>query len=78
MAFSMKEYFSRRLGERVITTIDLARETGLSRHFVRREFHRWCLKRGESPHQYFYPGVGFVLPREFVEEVREYARRRGA
>lgn len=51
---------------------ELADELGVKRRAVCRLFKVWCEARGLNPHDFFTPGKGYSLPKEFIEYARRY------
>jgi len=65
--------------ENNITISKLARELGISPDKIKREFLWWCwdnfrYDKKEVRKKFYFGGIGYVLPEEFVEYMREFAK----
>ena len=49
-----------------MTITDLSRRLGVTVDKVKREFKWWCYYRNKRPDEFFYPGIGYILPEEFI------------
>ena len=75
--WSIKEKMRKKLGREIITTTDLARKYGIRADKVRREFKWWCYIHNKNPHDFYKPGVGYVLPAEFIEYMEQLVKKLG-
>ena len=59
----------------VVTIRTLAEKLGVSVHKVSREFKWWCYIHGKDPHDFYKPGIGYVLPAEFIEYMEQLVKK---
>lgn len=55
----------------LITTVALAKKYGVKPRTVRQAFKWWCDRYGYDRYDFYRPGFGFILPKEFVEWFEE-------
>ena len=62
-----------------VTISGLARELGVSSDKIKREFLWWCwdnfrYDKKKVKEKFYFGGIGYILPEEFVEYMREFAK----
>ena len=64
--WSSKKIVEKQLKRKIITTADLSKKYGIRMDRIRREFKWWCYYRNKKPGEFFHPGIGYILPEEFI------------
>lgn len=59
----------------IVTASAFARRLGVSHNKVLREFKWWCYIHKRKKEEFYKPGVGYVLPKEFVEYMKELVKK---
>ena len=73
--WSNKKVLERKLGRKITTIADLSRRLGIRAERVKREFKWWCYIHGKNPHDFYRPGVGYMLPEGFVEYMEQLVKK---
>ena len=61
--------------KKIITAVDLSRKYGIKADRIRREFKWWCYYHNKDPRDFYRPGVGYILPAEFIEYMEQLVKK---